>query len=48
MESSGKDKYSMKQLYKKYGELILYLIVGVLTTVVSLGGGCHVCLLCQQ
>lgn len=27
----------IKQLYKKYEELILYLIIGVLTTVVSLG-----------
>lgn len=37
MESNGKDRYSMKLLYKKYEELILYLIVGVLTTAVSLG-----------
>lgn len=27
----------IKQLYKKYEELILYLIIGVLTTVISLG-----------
>lgn len=37
MESSGMDMDYMKKLYRKYEELILYLIVGVLTTVVSLG-----------
>lgn len=37
MKINGKDGDGMKQLYKKYEELILYLIVGVLTTVISLG-----------
>ncbi len=37
MESvKGKEKRSMKELFKKYREIIMYLIFGVLTTVVSL------------
>lgn len=36
-EAEGAGMNQIKQLYKKYEELILYLIIGVLTTVVSLG-----------
>lgn len=47
IDGMGIDMGQIKQLYKRHEELILYLMVGVLTTVVSLGVY-YICVFCQQ